>query len=230
MLISKKRSDSFPSFPLTLDGIALIRVSSYKYLGVTLTSTLAWSPHITNCCNKARRLMGLLFRRFHEHSNTSVLLKLYLSFIRPHLEYATIVWDPHLKRDIKALESVQKFALRVCMKSWHTGYADVLTAAKFPTLQSRRLLLGLCHMYKIIHGITDFPDAPVDYKEHHYGTRQKVQRHLKVPSCRSSAYLYSFFPNTLSAWNQLPYRDMKECCSLAAFKKSLSAYLASVYV
>ena len=137
MLISKKRSDSFPSVPLTSDGIALTRVSSYKYLGVTLTSNLAWSPQITNCYNEARRLVGLLFRRFYESLNSSTLLKLYLSFIRPHSEYAAIVWNPHLKHDIKALESVQKFAFQVCMKSWHTCYTDLLTAAKLPSLKLR---------------------------------------------------------------------------------------------
>ena len=31
-----------------------------------------------------------------------------------HLEYASQVWDPHLIKDIHALESLQKFALRVC--------------------------------------------------------------------------------------------------------------------
>ena len=34
---------------------------------------------------------------------------LYIAYIRPHLEHACQVWDPHLIKDIHALESVQKF-------------------------------------------------------------------------------------------------------------------------
>ena len=32
------------------------------------------------------------------------------SLIRPHLEYAVPVWNPHLSKDIDSLESVQRFA------------------------------------------------------------------------------------------------------------------------
>ena len=97
MLIIGKRANSLPPPPLTLNGTVLRGVSSYKYLGVTIISDLSWSPHITNCCNKTRRIIGLLYRRFYQHTNSPCLLRLYKSFIRPHLDYASIVWNPHLK-------------------------------------------------------------------------------------------------------------------------------------
>ena len=114
MLITRKKSNSLPPPPIMLDGTELKRVHSYKYLGITLTSNMSWSPHITVCCNKTRRLIGLLYRRFHQHSSSSTLIKLYCSFICPHLEYASVVWNPGLKGENDALENVQKFALRVC--------------------------------------------------------------------------------------------------------------------
>ena len=33
---------------------------------------------------------------------------------RPWVEYASSVWSPHLVKDIKCIDDVQKFALRVC--------------------------------------------------------------------------------------------------------------------
>jgi len=62
MFITRKRANSLPPPPLYLSGTVLDRVSSYRYLGVTLTSDLAWSTHISNCCNKTCRLVGLLYR------------------------------------------------------------------------------------------------------------------------------------------------------------------------
>ena len=97
MLVTKKRDNSIQPPQLCLDGVPLTRVYSYKYLGITLTSNLSWSPHIINCCNKTRRLIGLLYRQFYENATSPTLLKLYCSFIRPHLEYAAIVWNPALK-------------------------------------------------------------------------------------------------------------------------------------
>jgi len=41
-------------------------------------------------------------------------LKLYLTTLWLHLEYASFVWDPYLKKDTEAIERVQKFGLKVC--------------------------------------------------------------------------------------------------------------------
>ena len=48
-----------------------------------------------------------------------------LTLIHPHLEYGIPVWDPHLLKDIIALEEVEKLATKVCVKSWNTlDYQD----------------------------------------------------------------------------------------------------------
>ena len=70
-------------------------------------------------CAKARKLVGMLYRQFYQDADTSTLLQLYVSNIRPHLEYMCQAWDPYLKKDIEMLESVQKFALQVCSKQWN---------------------------------------------------------------------------------------------------------------
>ena len=106
MFISKKKSKSIPTPQLTLDGTILNRVKCY--LDITVTSDLSWSLHISNCCNKTRRLVGLLYRRFQQNSCPTTLLRLYCSFIRPHLEYASIVWNTCRKGEIAKLEKVQK--------------------------------------------------------------------------------------------------------------------------
>ena len=66
--------------------------------------------------------MPILMLRNH------TLLKLYLSYVRPHLEYLPHVWNPSFKGDIDIIESVQKYALRVCTKSWELSYDDLLNA------------------------------------------------------------------------------------------------------
>ena len=85
MFISRKKSKTLPPPQLTLNGTILNRVNNYKYLGITLTSDLSWLPHISNCCNKTRRLIDLLYRQFQQHASSPTLLRLYISFIRPHL-------------------------------------------------------------------------------------------------------------------------------------------------
>ena len=57
------------------------------------------------------------------------------------------VLDPHLIKDIEALEGVQKFALRACCKKWTTPYDMLLTHFDLPSLQSRRCF-KLCIVFK----------------------------------------------------------------------------------
>ena len=61
-------------------------------------SHLSWSYHIQCICNKARKIMGILYRQFSR--NSLAMLKLYTSLVRPHLEYGIEVWNPYLQKDI----------------------------------------------------------------------------------------------------------------------------------
>ena len=209
---------------LILSGVILDRVQSYKYLGITLTTNLSWSPHISVCCNKTRKLIGLLYRRFYQHASSPTLLRLYCCFIRPHLEYASVVWNPSLKGEIDQLERVQKFALRVCLKSWDTDYEDLLSISNLPSLQKRRMLASLCHLFKISRGFTDFHDPPLQQHTHSYNTRSTCKQMFSLLQCRTNSYQSSYFPNTIANWNSLP-SEVTECASVQTFKKYVASFL-----
>ena len=149
MLTSRKHSHSITPPLFIKTDTAVEQVDSVKYLGVLLTSDLTWTEHISRICNKTRKLIGLMYRRFH-HCHPDLMLRLYKAFIRPHLEYALQVWDPYLAKDIELLERTQKFALRVCCKNWSASYCDLLECCQVPSLSDRRMIAKMCHLYKII--------------------------------------------------------------------------------
>ncbi len=60
----------------------------------------------------------MFHRIFYTVMETDTSKQLYVTYIRPHFEYACQVWDPNLNKEVNALESVQKFALRACTKEW----------------------------------------------------------------------------------------------------------------
>ena len=70
--------------PLTINGQVLQRESNYKYLGVTLSDDGSLSLHIyiSNVCNKARKVLGLLYQDMNCDQVT--LLHLYQMLVRPH--------------------------------------------------------------------------------------------------------------------------------------------------
>ena len=102
-------------------------------------------------------ILGLLYRRFYSHAEGATLMQLYLSLIRPQLEYACPVWDPHTMKDKVLLEDFQKFALQMATKQWDSGYQELLDIMNVPSLADRRLQLKLALLYKIVHGMCYFP-------------------------------------------------------------------------
>ena len=95
MIVTRKRNQTH-SPALILNGHAITRVFHYAYLGVTLSSDLSWSKHIHELCTRAKKMLGLLYRTFYLHMSSTNLLQLYVYFIWPRLEYACVVWNPHL--------------------------------------------------------------------------------------------------------------------------------------
>ena len=78
----------------SLKGTVLKNVDNIKYLGVTISKDLIWNTHVSNVCTKANRPLGFL------RCNLSSCLQdvkemAFMGLVRPILEYASPVWDPH---------------------------------------------------------------------------------------------------------------------------------------
>lgn len=227
MVVSRLRSRSVPTRPMLLYGQPMQQVSNYKYLGVVLTDDLSWSLHIDNISCKARRLVGLLYRKFYRWVSSSALLRLYTSLIRPHLEYAAPVWDPYQIKDVQKLESIQRFALKVCLKSWNGSYSDHLQTSNLPSLVDRRKILCLMYLYKAINGHVVTPNnAPLEPRSCNYNTRSNSRSTYIQPYAHSNLYLHSFYPSTLSLWNSLP-QSVSNAPTILSFKHNLKNYLSA---
>ena len=164
--------------------------------------------------------MGILYRKFYPSANSSSLLQLYLAYIRPHLEYAAPVWDPHQQGLINSLERVQKFALKVCTKHWSSEYESLLQACNLPTLASRRHYLKLGLLYQIVNGHLNFPVAPIVPRNLSRCLRNTSTLALERPVTHTNAYQSSFFPHTIALWNSLP-PSAQNCRSFHSFKQSV---------
>ena len=104
MLITRKKQCSISNqFCIALYSESLDRVYLFKYLGITIFYNLCWSEHISDIVARAKRVIGLIYRKFYSWCNTSIFRKLYLTLVRPILEYCCHVWDLFLYKDIELL-------------------------------------------------------------------------------------------------------------------------------
>ena len=125
---------------------------------------------------------------------------------------------------------MQKFALRVITKLWPHRYEELLSFNALQTLEKRRLFLRLQFLYKIVNDLCFFPHGLVTFRDtarHNLHSSHSLS--LAQPFARTNRTLFSFIPNTISAWNSLPL-DVASAPDISSFKKRLSLQLFVLHV
>jgi len=113
VLPTKSKSQFFYSLGDTI----LQHVEQNPYLGIQISSDLKWSTHITGLCKKVGSTIGFLRRNLRNCPQECRRLA-YIALARSSLEYAAVVWDPYLRKDIDKLESMQRRAARFITKDY----------------------------------------------------------------------------------------------------------------
>ena len=130
----------------------------------------------------------------------------YKALVRPLLEYASSVWDPHTQNNITKIESVQRRAARFVLRRYRStsSVTEMLQELAWPTLQARRRTARLAMFYKIKNDLVSADDIKAkmippperDRRTHD----QQISKLSGGPSYRNS----SFLPRTIGDWNSLP--------------------------
>ncbi|KAL8592877.1 hypothetical protein ACOMHN_050704 [Nucella lapillus] len=202
--VSPGRDLSFRS-AYTLHEQTLVAVSSAKYLGVSMAKDLSWTKHVEMVAANGNRTVGFL-RRNLKDCTTEVRKATYTTMVRPTLEYASTVWDPHTRQDIDLLEKVQKRAARFACNCYFERapgtVTDLLRKLQWDSLETRRHHNRLGMLYRIENGLVDIPPSTL-YRPSHSRTSGRnstaiFQEHSKHPALHNS-----FVPRTVREWNKL---------------------------
>ena len=145
----------------------------------------------------------------------------YNSLVRPQLEYASAVWDPHTKVRISQIEQVQRRAAHWTASNLdrQSSVTEMVKQLGWRSLEQTRADARLCLFYKVIHGLVAVP-LP-DYI--HYSNR--ISRYcnsmtFRQVSTSTDYYKFSFFPLAIIQWNSRP--ESVACLqSLDAFKAAV---------
>ena len=168
-------------------------------------------------------MLGFL-RRNLRVANEKTKTSAYISLVRPSLEYCATVWSPYTQTEIKKLEMVQRRAARYVTNRHHntSSVTSMIDHLQWDTLECRRNKAQVAMLFKIANNL-------VDIQEELYLTRAPTRprsandrQYQRISTSR----LYrqkSFFPRTITEWNNLP-SSVVNAPDLVSFKQELAKY------
>ena len=200
MTISRSRSPFIHFYSLC--GQILVSVSEAIYLGISLSNELSWSPDVQSLNNKSSSILGFL-RRNLRRCPSKLKESAYIAMVRSRLVYGAPVWDPHLVKDSKLLEDLQRRFVKGDFRS-RSSVTSMLWDLGWQDLKHRRRDLRLALLYKIVTGHVEITPQDIGLTKADGRTRANHRFKFRAMGANTNAYRHSFAVRTIGDWNSLP--------------------------
>jgi hypothetical protein len=203
--IAKDKCNAFylgtknPKHKYQLCGNDISETSVVRDLGVHFTNNLSSAAQCQAITNKASRICNLIHKAFFSR-NTNLLVKAFVTYVRPILEYASVVWNPYQLCDINEVEKVQrKFSKRILPNE---PYSQRLKILGLERLEMRRIHADLCFAFNLLK--TD----PAEFEYYFQfsdilATRSRNSKKLFLKHVKLDCMKHDFSIRTVPLWNHL---------------------------
>ena len=168
-----------------------------------LDEKLNFNEHINIKISKANKGIEIIKRLLHILPRKS-LLTIYKSFIRRHLDYCDVIYDPPNNESFcTKIERIQyNAALAITGAIRGASEIKLYKELGLEFLKFRRRFRGLYTFSKTkIHGKPKYLLNKIPSSQTHYNTRNTDQ--VGTYYCRTDIFKNSFFPYTITEWNKL---------------------------
>ena len=223
MIISRKVNKPYHP-PLLMTNCQIQEVDSHKHLGLHFSNNGSWHNHIESIKEKAWQRVNVM-RKLKFLLDRKSLEIIYISFIRPLLEYGDTIWDNCTLYEKRELDKIQNEAARIvtgatALVSLQALYNEV----GWDSLQTRRTNHKLITFFKMQHGLVPHylsSLTPPSFSETSMYNTRNADDYITI-QCHSQSYFNSFLPSVVREWNNLP-QQAKQITSLLSFKSFLTS-------
>ncbi len=205
MVISRKQNKPVHP-PLIMHQHNIQEVTSHKHLGVLISDNGLWHDHIDYIVKKAYKRLNVI-RKLKCIADRFTLQRLYMSFIRPILEYGDVIWDCSNQSLIDKIENVQLDAARiVTVATKLTSIDKIYKETGWEKLSVRRERHRLILLHKIVTNRTPsyLRDLIPNLVGNQHGHNTRQSNNLADIRTRTRFYSDYFVPSVIKLWNTRP--------------------------
>ena len=166
-----------------------------------MTPDLKFNSHILKIVQSASRTANLILRTF-KTKKPAFMIKMFNTFVRSKLEYASIIWNPQTKMLINQLEKVQRKFTKRLPGLWDKSYTERLNILKTCSLEQRRLKLDITFLFKFLKVYINIESEKYfEFKSNRTRGHSMALREHKV---KKDLKKFSFAQRIIKVWNYLP--------------------------
>ena len=227
-IIFSKRTENRQYPSLYIGDTEIKRVKQHKQLGLLFSEDMTFEAHINENCQKAMNRLTAL-KRLGSKIPRKSRLSIYISFIRPVLEFGFQLYDNSPKDQLDQIENVQRQAALFITGAYKkTSHAKLLKELGLTTLAHRRQQQKIQFIYKATNNL--LPQYIEELIPTRVGLRADYNLRnpdsIPIPKTTKNYFLKSYIPSSIKAWNDTT-ADIRRSKSTEALKAKLAKLYGS---
>jgi hypothetical protein len=140
-----------PGHSYSMNNQQLSVTEEERDIGVCVARTLKPSAQCSQTARAAQSVLSQLTRAFH-YRDRHVFKRLYVQYVRPHVEFTSVAWSPWLEADKAVLEKIQQRAVSIISGLKGATYEGKLAELGLTSLEERRRQTDMLQTFKILRG------------------------------------------------------------------------------
>ena len=192
-------------------------------LGVLVDSTLKFHLHIHEICCKANGVANNILRGTLCRS-PSFMYQIFVTHVRPIIDFSSVVWNTGYLGDLRMLESVQRKWTKKVEGFADLPYSERLSRLNLFSIKGRLLRADLIQVWKIMSGAS--PQLSGLFLRANQGRTRGHSLKIFVPHHSTDIRGRFFSVRVIGIWNSLP-EVVVSAQSIQSFKRLLGQFLGN---